>query len=101
MNDEDRELWRTLKNDRSWPALLNQLAERAAEARHSIVVDRAQARTFKRMQNRSLSSSTVLPADVPVGQYSALPNWDATFYTYLGEELTALPCNDREVPLQC
>ena len=86
-DETEAEVLEDLRGYSGWPVDLDTLAKQAAvigqlrEAR-----DQAMARTFPDAQPSSISSNTIAPARVPV-HYSYLPNWEATFYTLLKQEL--------------
>ena len=49
--------------------------------------DWAEELTDEQLVHNPESSATILPAEVPTGEYSHLPNRLATFYTHLETEL--------------
>lgn len=49
--------------------------------------DWAEELTNEGLVSGSVSSVTIAPAQIPIGEYSHLPNRLATFYTHLENEL--------------
>jgi len=101
MADED--VLQNLRENPHWPrrGRLDALAVKGAMiGQLRAARDWAEELTNEELDSSSVSSATILPPQVPVGEYSHLPNRLATFYTHLENELRTVvgpinPMSDR------
>jgi hypothetical protein len=86
----DDDVLEQLRENRHWPrrGRLDALALKgAAIGQLRAARDWAEELTNEQLVHNPDSSAAILPAEVPIGEYSHLPNRLATFYTYLETEL--------------
>jgi len=86
----DDDVLEQLRENRHWPrrGRLDALAVKgAAIGQLRAARDWAEELTNEQLVHNPDSSATILPAEVPIGEYSHLPDRLATFYTHLETEL--------------
>jgi hypothetical protein len=86
----DDDVLEELRENLHWPrrGRLDALAVKgAAIGQLRAARDWAEELTDEQLVHNPDSSAGILPAEVPIGEYSHLPNRLATFYTYLETEL--------------
>jgi hypothetical protein len=89
----DQDVLETLRENRHWPrrGRLDALAVKAAMiGQLRAARDWAEELTNEALASSSVSSVTIAHVQVPIGEYSHLPNRLATFYTHLENELRAV-----------
>ena len=85
----DDDVLEQLRENRHWPrrGRLDALAVKgAAIGQLRAARDWAEELTNEQLVHNP-ESATIVPAEVPIGEYSHMPNWLATFYTHLETEL--------------
>jgi hypothetical protein len=88
MDDEQAACLKELRARRDWPARLDALVIRAAEAGSLCAVEAmVVGEVFGRTARSSQSSATIPAGLVPPSDYSELPNVKAAFYAMLEREL--------------
>jgi hypothetical protein len=86
----DDDVLEQLRENRHWPrrGRLDALAVKgAAIGQLRAARDWAEELTNEQLVHNPVSSGTITPVEVPIGEYSHLPNRLATFYTHLENEL--------------
>jgi len=86
----DDDVLEQLRENLHWPrrGRLDALAVKgAAIGQLRAARDWAEELTNEQLVHNTDSSAANVPAEVPIGEYSHLPTWLATFYTHLETEL--------------
>jgi hypothetical protein len=86
----DDDVLEQLRENRHWPrrGRLDALAVKgAAIGQLRAARDWAEELTNEQLVHNPVSTGTIAPVEVPIGEYSHLPNRLATFYTHLENEL--------------
>ena len=84
----DPKLLAELRGYLGWtPTIGVRLGKADKAGRLPAIVERVRKECDDRQQSSSVSSNTITPAAVPIGNYSQLSNWEATFWTLMERAL--------------